>query len=90
LDQDEKDLIAKEVGVCVATVDKYVNILTTPGNKKLVNLINTNGRPRRYPVEVDMMFIEWAMDPNVPLNEKTMADLILKYVKLLLKIFARK
>ena len=55
-----------------------------PGNQNLVQLVKTNGRPRLYPLEVDIKFIEWAIDPNVPLNKKTMGVLIVKYIEFLM------
>jgi len=80
--QDEKDLIAKAVSVSVATVHKYLNMLKMPGNQNSVKLVKTNGRPLLHPLEVGIMFIEWALDPTVPLNKKTMGYLIVKYMEL--------
>jgi len=77
--EEEKKLIAAEIKVSVPTVDKYLKILKAPGNQDIVKLVKTNGRPRIYPLEVDISFIKWARDETVPLNEKTMGHLVLKY-----------
>ena len=83
LHESEKDLIAAEMHVSLATVDKYLSILSSPGNEDLVKMVRTNGRPRMYSLAADISFIEWAMDEENPLNEKTLPRMIHKYLEIL-------
>ena len=80
---EEKNMIATAMDVSIPTVDKYLSLLVSAGNEDLVKIVKPNGRPRIYPVEVDVQFIEWASDESIPYNETTMGDLIMKYVRLL-------
>jgi len=79
----EKSLIAKEMGVTVRSVDRYLKFLTSPGKGDIQRLIKPTGRPRKYPAEVDALFVEWAANKDTPLNQKTMDDMITKCATLL-------
>jgi len=83
---DKKELIAKEMEVTVATVNSYMRKSISPKypcEAELLRSIKPNGRPSKYPLDVDIRFIEWAQDEENPLNRMTMDDLMDKYIEFL-------
>jgi len=79
--KEEKVKIARGADISVPTLNKYVERLTSPGKEQLHELVKANGRPKKYPVEVDAAFVEWAEDEGTPLNEKTIDNMISKYLE---------
>jgi len=81
-----KDLVSSLSGVSIPTIDKYLEVLKSPGNQDIVRYVKPNGRPRIYTLDADVEFVKWASDTSIPLNKKTMGDLILNYIKFLRRV----
>lgn len=80
--EEDKKQLCEKAGVTVRTVNKY---LASPDKANPVDVVKSSGRPKVYSLEADTEFIAWALDKNVPLNQKTMSGMIEKYISILRK-----
>jgi len=81
--KNEKAAIAEGAGISISTLNKYKERLTSPEKQQLHEMVKSNGRPRKYPGEVDDAFVNWARSEQTPLNEKTVDGMISKYLDLM-------
>ena len=70
------------MGVAKATFYKYFKFVKGNPDLRLVDYIH-NGKPRTYPLEVDVALIKFVKNPKTLLIEKGIKNLMKHYIELM-------
>jgi len=79
------EALAARFNVSRATAFKYYRLVKNNCDPALrpVDFIKISGRPEKYPIEIDVAFLEWLEDPETPLLQKGMSGMKNRYHELL-------